>query len=710
MGITRKHSNRTRKTNMKPSLSNIPLRIVSLAAAAGILPTLLPAVSRAANNTYYGAGALATGSTSGVDDSAFGVNALNLDTSGYYNTAVGFSALKANTTGIDNTATGLNALMSNKIGAYNSAYGVSALAANTTGTGNTATGNQALAANTTGTGNTATGYQALFSCTTDSQDTATGFQALFSDTVAFSGLPNQNVADGYRALYMNTDGYANAAGGYEALYHNLQGDQNTAFGYEALNSSVNAILNTAVGYEALLHSTGNANIAVGHGSGQNITTGGFNIDIGHPGFGADNKIIRIGDGTTQTDTYLTGVIHGNGSGLTGIPGLNTAGTSDLGVGISALSNDGGEDNTAVGAGALPLNSGNYNNAEGAGSMAGNSVSGSDDVGIGAFTLYELTQGNDNDAMGYNALYSNSTGFDNVGLGSYALVSNTSGYENTAVGIDAMEDMTSGRDNVALGVLAGANLTTGYNNVYLASIGGPSSENGTMYLGTIGTQTTTYIAGSTVGINTTSPTAGTLDFNGSFIVAEGGEGVRPYIGDDGSGKDVQIGSLTSGITSVACYNETDGVYMHLYCSSITIEGGADLAEPFRISKAKQPIEDGDVVVIDKANPGGLTLADKPYDTRVAGVVSGANGVHPGIQMQQQGLLDGGKNVALSGRVYVQADTSNGPIEPGDMLTTSPTPGHAMKVTDHGRAEGAILGKAMSSLGAGSGTVLVLVTLQ
>jgi hypothetical protein len=46
----------------------------------------------------------------------------------------------------------------------------------------------------------------------------------------------------------------------------------------------------------------------------------------------------------------------------------------------------------------------------------------------------------------------------------------------------------------------------------------------------------------------------------------------------------------------------------------------------------------------------------------------------------------------------------------LLTTSSTPGHAMKVTDHARAQGAILGKAMSSLAEGKGMVLVLVSLQ
>jgi len=117
-----------------------------------------------------------------------------------------------------------------------------------------------------------------------------------------------------------------------------------------------------------------------------------------------------------------------------------------------------------------------------------------------------------------------------------------------------------------------------------------------------------------------------------------------------------------------------------------------------------------VVIDEDNPGHLKMSDGAYDTRVAGVVSGANGINPGIQMQQQGLLEGGKNVALTGRVYVQADAAFGAIKPGDLLTTSDVPGHAMKVADHSKAQGAVLGKAMTGLKEGRGKVLVLVTLQ
>ena len=117
-----------------------------------------------------------------------------------------------------------------------------------------------------------------------------------------------------------------------------------------------------------------------------------------------------------------------------------------------------------------------------------------------------------------------------------------------------------------------------------------------------------------------------------------------------------------------------------------------------------------MVIDEQKPGHLKLSTEAYDARVAGVVSGANGIKPGISLHQEGAIDGGENVALSGRVYVQADAAFGAIKPGDLLTTSATPGHAMKVRDHGKAQGAILGKAMSSLNEGRSMVLVLVTLQ
>ena len=143
--------------------------------------------------------------------------------------------------------------------------------------------------------------------------------------------------------------------------------------------------------------------------------------------------------------------------------------------------------------------------------------------------------------------------------------------------------------------------------------------------------------------------------------------------------------------------------------LKLTGGADVAEPFPISDNEE-IPAGALVVIDEHNPGKLKLSTKSYDTRVAGVVSGAGGVNPGMILHQQGMLDDGREVALTGRVYALVDASYGSIKPGDLLTTSPTPGHAMKAADRTRAYGAVIGKAMTALDDGTGLVLVLVNLQ
>ena len=70
-----------------------------------------------------------------------------------------------------------------------------------------------------------------------------------------------------------------------------------------------------------------------------------------------------------------------------------------------------------------------------------------------------------------------------------------------------------------------------------------------------------------------------------------------------------------------------------------------------------------------------------------------------------------DVALAGRVYCNVDANYGEVNPGDLLTTSPTSGYAMVVKDRAKAQGAILGKAMEKLEQGKkGQILVLVTLQ
>ncbi len=137
-------------------------------------------------------------------------------------------------------------------------------------------------------------------------------------------------------------------------------------------------------------------------------------------------------------------------------------------------------------------------------------------------------------------------------------------------------------------------------------------------------------------------------------------------------------------------------------------GADVAEKFPASETLEP---GMVVAIDKNNPGKLCLSRTAYNRRVAGVVSGANNFSVGAVLGSAPGAEDDPPVALSGRVYVYCDATETSIEPGDLLTTAGMPGHAMKVTDYPRAQGAILGKAMTGLDRGrTGMVLVLVSLQ
>jgi hypothetical protein len=119
----------------------------------------------------------------------------------------------------------------------------------------------------------------------------------------------------------------------------------------------------------------------------------------------------------------------------------------------------------------------------------------------------------------------------------------------------------------------------------------------------------------------------------------------------------------------------------------------------------------VVVIGEE--GILVPSSLAYDTKVAGIVSTAPGVTLGSDTNGN---DGSALIALSGRVPCRVDASYGAIHPGDLLTTSDTPGYAMKAEPtiiNGRGfypDGTILGKAMGTLESGTGTIEVLVTLQ
>jgi hypothetical protein len=135
-------------------------------------------------------------------------------------------------------------------------------------------------------------------------------------------------------------------------------------------------------------------------------------------------------------------------------------------------------------------------------------------------------------------------------------------------------------------------------------------------------------------------------------------------------------------------------------------GADCAEQFTVSQRN--LEPGTVMVIGADEE--LVQSTKPYDRMVAGVISGA-GVHRAGLVLGAGRTEGPHQpVALNGTVYCKADATSTPIEMGDLLTTSSSPGHAMKAADRRRAFGAVIGKALRSLPGGRGLVPILIALQ
>jgi hypothetical protein len=242
----------------------------------------------------------------------------------------------------------------------------------------------------------------------------------------------------------------------------------------------------------------------------------------------------------------------------------------------------------------------------------------------------------------------------------------------------------------------------------------------------------------VGINTTSPVRklhidqGNDFTNGVRLAAglqygtvyadigvAGGSGGLVINSNAGGGSWADISLQTNGTTKVFIdHTGNMGIGTAAPAARLHVDGtarvdvleivGADLAEKFPMS---EPVEPGTVVSIDADRPGYLTPSREPYDRRLAGVISGANGLSVGAVLGHGTPEPGAEAVTMSGRVWTLCDATGGAIEPGDLLTTSARAGHAMKASQRSRSHGAVLGKAMSHLARGqTGYVLVLVNLQ
>jgi len=278
--------------------------------------------------------------------------------------------------------------------------------------------------------------------------------------------------------------------------------------------------------------------------------------------------------------------------------------------------------------------------------------------------------------------------------------------NVGVGTNNPQAKLDVRGNVGVSVTQGNNpaiVASGYDGIWALA-----RDNGN------GSGVRGYGAGSGPGV--VGITYSTID-NAAGVRGEAAASGGQTIGVEGVSTNSPIGtgvvgrgSATGGYFEAFNPDGYAGVFAgKVSVNVLQINGGSDLAEPFSLEEIDE-VEPGTLLVIDKKNPGSLRVSTVEYDHTVAGIVSGAGDIRAGITLGQNGVIHGNTLVAIAGRVYCKAEALSSPIEPGDLLTTSNIPGHAMKATDKERSQGAIIGKAMSSLASGKGLVLVLVNLQ
>ncbi len=258
------------------------------------------------------------------------------------------------------------------------------------------------------------------------------------------------------------------------------------------------------------------------------------------------------------------------------------------------------------------------------------------------------------------------------------------------------EMSGGLTNPSSGLMQVRN-TTDVSVVQIS--GGGNNDSGEIRLYRTGqaTETVEIVASDNAGQGAGMALRRGNGSDGIYLNAEAGTG---------DGAEIWVYNDT-GTRTIILDGDYQGTGVGRVITDVLEITGADLAEKFPTSEEITP---GMVVAIDVNNEGKLCLSRGAYNRTVAGVVSGARDFSVGAILGSRAESADGPPIALAGRVYVWCDADAAPIKPGDLLTTSHVPGHAMKVLDHDAAQGAILGKAMGSLDKGTGLLLVLINLQ
>lgn len=706
--------------------------------------------------------------TSGSNNVALGYNSLSSNMSGQNNVGIGTYSSRLNETGDYNIAIGNSSLYKNKEGINNISIGSTSLY-NSTSNNNIAIGRNAAHKTTSGEQNLAIGLAALYNNTSISEIVAIGDSALYNNGLGASGDDaTLNTAVGFKALRSNEQGKQNTALGHSALTNNDYANYNTAVGSQSLQNNVTGNTNTALGASTLTkHTGGSGNLALGYSSLFDHLTGANNTAVGtysllNSTSGTNNVALGYfadGNNETGTNNTIIGYRAGKHSSLHSKSGNvflgYEAGYSEIGNNKLYIENS----NSLT-----PLIYGEFDN---------DYLQINGKLNINDNYDFPLIDGTSNQVMSTNgsgevswrnveeSQWSNGTG---------GKIYKTSG--NVGINVTDPEfpldvfSFGNAAKVLASGLISGDKIAlqaTAYNAPFVTSMDSIIAVKA-LSSGSAGTNIgilTTTVSGSGQNIGLISQANGINDiaakFDGQVILGNSLETSNQVMiapkNNSGASGDASLFLSEDKIGNYGMYWEYNGgdnmINLFGYQNGIThgshisvgrdnglitfgdnafifnpnvsgdsrfttdeleIRGGSDLAENFDITIEDIVPQPGMIVSIDPNNIGKLTVTSEPKDKKIAGIISGANGIDTGMYMGQKGsIADGEYPIALTGRVYVLANLEGGIIRPGDLLTSSNQSGFACKVENPTGVEGAIIGKSMSGIDQ-NGYVLVLVNLQ